>query len=324
MPVLESYSTDGVPSRSRVSYWNELLDSFGSPAALDPIDRRAFRATLHRDRFGCLDVIRTSASPASIEHTLAHVARTREPRFFIMTSLRGSLRLAALGRCIVLEEGDFALLSNMAPYRIWFEQTNHALILSMTSEVVHAHVPCAGGVCALRMDVDRGLNLTASAILQSLWAAVERRVPEDARLAVARSLLDVVGAAYATELGRDIEEPSIRDARRAQVKRHIEARLTDPALCPRSIAEALHLSPRYLRQLFELESETIPRYILRRRLEECAQRLRHRLWTNRSITEIAFGWGFVSAPHFTRVFKEHFGMTPTVYRRAQQAALQNA
>jgi len=34
----------------------------------------------------------------------------------------------------------------------------------------------------------------------------------------------------------------------------------------------------------------------------------------RSITEIAFSWGFNSSPHFSRLFKERYGISPRRYR----------
>jgi hypothetical protein len=74
------------------------------------------------------------------------------------------------------------------------------------------------------------------------------------------------------------------------------------------------MSPRYLRAIFATSNETVSAYILRRRLEECARELADPRARAGSITEIAFGWGFNSAPHFTRSFRERYGMSPRQYR----------
>ncbi len=55
-------------------------------------------------------------------------------------------------------------------------------------------------------------------------------------------------------------------------------------------------------------------YILRRRLEECARQLADPRWRGHSISDIAFGWGFNSAPHFSRSFRELYGTSPRDYR----------
>ncbi len=40
-------------------------------------------------------------------------------------------------------------------------------------------------------------------------------------------------------------------------------------------------------------------------------------WRGHSIAEIAFGWGFNSAPHFTRSFRDRYGLSPRHYRVRQ-------
>jgi AraC-like DNA-binding protein len=82
----------------------------------------------------------------------------------------------------------------------------------------------------------------------------------------------------------------------------------------------MKLSPRYLRMIFAASEEPILAYVMRRRLEECANQLADARWRGHSITEIAFGWGFNSAPHFTRSFRERFGVSPRQYRQRELAA----
>ena len=43
--------------------------------------------------------------------------------------------------------------------------------------------------------------------------------------------------------------------------------------------------------------------------------------TGRTITEIAFSWGFNNAAHFSRVFREHAGLPPSDFRHATQRQL---
>jgi AraC-like DNA-binding protein len=74
------------------------------------------------------------------------------------------------------------------------------------------------------------------------------------------------------------------------------------------------MTPGYLHRLFSSESETVSRYILRRRLEECSRALRDPVQSRKSVTMIAFEHGFSSLPHFCRVFRERFALTPTDFR----------
>jgi len=60
------------------------------------------------------------------------------------------------------------------------------------------------------------------------------------------------------------------------------------------------------------------RYVWMRRVERCADDLRDPGQAHRPITDICFSWGFNSTSHFSRLFKERFGVTPRGYRAASR------
>jgi AraC-like DNA-binding protein len=126
-----------------------------------------------------------------------------------------------------------------------------------------------------------------------------------------------VALAFSLEHGQLIASSSVVGGRYARARLYIEQNLGDPELGPPSIARALNVSARYLRMIFAREGECISSYVLRRRLEETARQLADPRWRGRSICEIAFNWGFNSAPHFSRSFREHYGMPPREYRARQ-------
>jgi AraC-like DNA-binding protein len=70
--------------------------------------------------------------------------------------------------------------------------------------------------------------------------------------------------------------------------------------------------------VFRGESDTLSRYIQRRRVEESARALADPMRRTLSITAIATAHGFKSQAHFSRVFRESYGVAPRDFR------LQNA
>ena len=64
--------------------------------------------------------------------------------------------------------------------------------------------------------------------------------------------------------------------------------------------------------------ESFSAYLLRRRLERCADLLRDAAWQGRSITDIAFRNGFNNATHFGHAFRLRYGMTPSEYRSGKR------
>ncbi len=71
--------------------------------------------------------------------------------------------------------------------------------------------------------------------------------------------------------------------------------------------------------IFAAHDDSVSAYLLRRRLEETARQIRDPKWRGHTITELAFGWGFNSAAHFARSFRERYGTAPRDYRRLQLA-----
>lgn len=75
------------------------------------------------------------------------------------------------------------------------------------------------------------------------------------------------------------------------------------------MAGALRISVRWPHLLFEPSSVSFAQYVLRRRLEECPAALANPIG-NRSVTDIALGWGFNSLVIFYRTFRQAYGATP--------------
>jgi AraC-like DNA-binding protein len=117
-----------------------------------------------------------------------------------------------------------------------------------------------------------------------------------------------------------IQDVATHDMRRGALVRRIRAfidsHLGDPELTPAAVAAAHHISLRYLHKLFEPEGHGVAGLIRQRRLERCRQDLLDPAQVDRPVAGIAARWGFSSAAHFSRVFREAYGLPPAAFRRA--------
>jgi AraC-like DNA-binding protein len=125
-------------------------------------------------------------------------------------------------------------------------------------------------------------------------------------------------ALYADEQATRVDpaDRAVNAARLVQVRRHIDQHLADPALTPASVAAAHRMSQRSLHLLFEPTGVSFARYVLRRRLQECHAMVASPAHAHRSVTDIAFAWGFNSLTTFYSAFQRQFGMAPGEVRRA--------
>jgi transcriptional regulator GlxA family with amidase domain len=119
-------------------------------------------------------------------------------------------------------------------------------------------------------------------------------------------------------LREQIETPQVighRNELLIRVKAYIEAKLADPELSVERIAHACNISVRGLHRLFaENPAGSVSRYLWQRRLIRCAEALRDPSQAHCSITEICLSYGFSSSSHFSRLFKDRFGVPPVRYR----------
>ncbi len=72
--------------------------------------------------------------------------------------------------------------------------------------------------------------------------------------------------------------------------------------------------------IFSDSGMTVSDYIWRARLQNCRQELEE-AQGRKTITDVAFSWGFSSSSHFSRVFRKYFGIVPSSILKAQHAAL---
>lgn len=133
---------------------------------------------------------------------------------------------------------------------------------------------------------------------------------------------DVAADAIARMVSASVEEAAQSHTApvqsvRAQIIDFIEAHITNEDLAVGTIALAFGYSTRQIHRMFQDEAGmTVSEYIWKARLAHVLQDLRSALSRDKTITEIAFTWGFSNSAHFSRAFKEAYGMTPSQCRSA--------
>jgi len=319
MANIESFSTLGMDPRRKLAFWNDRACESFSPLVSDPVDLRTFNGSIARLSLGEITLAEVYSEPQIVRHSRSHVARTRNSMFFLHLMLEGSSINRQDGREAHLACGDFTLCDSTRQYDIVLPTANRMLVVGIPDAKLRRHIACPESLVAVPMSASHGVSGLLSRFLRNYWVECTQELDQTAAGRVTTALLDLLGAAYAEVPRGNAERSSLATAHRIRIVNFIEAHLHDPDLTPTRVAEACRMTPRYLHHLFSDEDETVARYILRRRLEASAQALVSSTQRGRTVTAIAFDYGFNSPTHFGRVFRSKFDMTPREYQRAQRA-----
>jgi AraC-like DNA-binding protein len=237
----------------------------------------------------------------------------------ILRQLSGRLTMEQAGRDIVLDPGSFMLLDPRIPHSGDLLQSSSVLVLKVPRHLMESRLGRTSRPVSVAIAPVQGEAALTSALLAMLPDTVSGLSKGAAEDLVREQTLDLV----ALSVGRVARQGTTRiSSARAVVliKVHaaIEARLADPALDAHAVARAAGVSLRYANAALADEGTSIGRLIQTRRLVRCRRALADPAQDHRTVSEIAYGWGFSDMTHFGRRFKAAFGLLPSEYRKAAQ------
>lgn len=308
MSEMTVWSTDSVPQRGAFDAWSHKMPELHLPWALSCPHREQFSASV---RYRRLDDITLAEFRGGQYRGNRSAGRSSEDQRMIgvLLNLSGRLVCRYAGDDLVLEADQILVWDSELADGFEGVEPHHELSVMLP----RARVPEALGAVAAQnsavTSVKPGSGLVAVAAAQLKAISRELDALSDAGLQIAcQAFFDTLDAALATPGDRAIA--SARAGLLGQVRRFIEDNLDDPALSASSIARAHAISVRTLHLLFADTGTTVSRSIRQRRLDVCYREL-SRARPGKTVTDVASRWGFVDSAHFSRLFKQAYGVTPS-------------
>jgi AraC family transcriptional regulator, positive regulator of tynA and feaB len=313
------FSTDGLHVRDRFDYWHHVACRQFVMHDSRPKCREAFHATLAAAPLGNSELLQFHNADMDVWRTRKQTEHLAATDFFLCLQRRGALTLEQNGSTVTLRPGEMALIDPARPYSGNYSSQSDTLIFKSARAAMEARVGKAWSVAIRYLEPSTGVTSLLGSYLAGLPAQIDQVSAESASM-LENHLLDLTAASVTDSMERTPKISSTRSLALLKLRTVVDSHLSDPTLTPDAIAGAAGLSIRYANALLADEGLSIMRLVLDRRLERCRAALSDPNQSHRTISEIAYGWGFSDMTHFSRRFKAAYGTAPSDYRQDRAQA----
>jgi len=269
-------------------------------------------------RLGRLSVLTLTATPLTLRRTVRLARTDPEPSILVELQLAGRRSVVQGHERTVLNPGDLVLLDSSQPYL--------TTSLDGTSQL-SVRIPRADlALPDQALARVAGVGLRPQNPVANLAASYLTRLVGDHRLAAEADLdvfeaptTELVRAVVATQLGDGVPAIEVpENTLTLRIMEFAQQHLTDPDLTATKIARANNISVRHLYTTLSRSGVVLGEWIRVRRLEGSRRELARSTATGKTISAIGRAWGFGDATHFSRTFRETFGMSPREWRALHQ------
>ena len=306
-------STDDVKLSDRREYWKTQSSSVFGGLEIEMQQHETFRASFEHTMLADVVFARLASEiPHRAIRTAALAAQ--DDRAFVKMALvrKGLSVLEQGGRRTTLRAGEWSVYDTSRPYTMSIPYRVDMLLLLIPREKFPTRSFDLQELTARRFSGRRGIGK----LMWSLIPTTFDQIPE-MRRGSSHDLAEIVAQMTRVALLELSDKPASLDSKEAlreRVKLYIASHLGDPDLSITKLASATGCTKRYLHMVFQSERTSISDYILGLRLERAREDLLRMESSHRSITDIAYSWGFNNSNHFSRCFKEAFGASPRELR----------
>jgi AraC-like DNA-binding protein len=308
--TIRSLSTSGLAPRKQIQRWSDALTDLCGRFDVDPLEGASFEGRIHYTMVSKLKLCQIEVSQHRIGHTLTRSRSTEHPYIKILFQTYGVSYFEQDGRHIEIGPGDCLAYDVSVPHTIVSPALTRHEVVIVPKEVLQERGFRIEKMVACKLSARSGTGRIAHDVAHAAFDEANSLSPNSA-VGVADSLIDLLLLPL-READRTLDRAG-PEAIYIRAQEFIREHLRDPDLCIDQISAALGCTKRYLHMVFSDRGMTVSDYIWRARLQHCRQELETQC--GKTITDVAFSWGFSSSSHFSRVFRKYFGVVPSAVHK---------
>lgn len=305
------FSTSAAPTPERFDCFYEAVARSYVKSELSTEDRKNFSAELALRPVGNLNL-------SVIDHgaLLAHAYLTSSSPdvVFVQFVLAGTSCATQDDQDTLVNPGYVSVVDPSRHYVMRTPVPTKHMVLQIPRDELRGRLGDFDRLSGRAYSVSSAEGAITLAFLRNLFAAPAELDPTQ-EAGLARQAVDLTALMLSDGSLSTVKRLSSASSfSRLRLHHAIETSLQDRIVACEDIAGMAGISARYANVLLSQEGTSLERLILKERLQKCSRVLADPSEASQSIGEIASRWGFSSASHFARAFKEAFGMSARDYR----------
>jgi AraC-like DNA-binding protein len=317
-------ATEKIAPSNASSAWRDAVCDTFVRLECDLEKRSPFHGLLEAGAVGDLHVARVKSSPQVVNRTRELAEQASDAFVLLSIQTRGKTLIQQGKNETLLTPGCIAFYDTARPYTLSLPNDFDQIVLHLPRDLVeksapggldhmaeklNASNPFAQAILALAPQLLR-IATAAPTVLAQRTAAAAVELIALALASLANGKDAVLGGSRDSAGNKSASAESILWRTRDAISEHID----DTNLTPALLAAQVKVSLRRLQEVFQAQGTTPSDCIWAMRLEYARNLLATQQNQKDSITTLAYRAGFSDTAHFSRRFKQQFGMSPREYR----------
>jgi AraC-like DNA-binding protein len=270
---------------------------------------------------GSLGVLSILSTGATVRRTQKLVKDDKEAVMFLGLQISGTSVVIQDGRQAFLHAGEFVLYDTTSPYTLLFDGGIDKHFL----RIPRAELALPDAVIRAATAVTFGAGHPVAGLAATYLAhLLENHELREGRFAesVAQPTVELIRAVISIRTSdAGISAEPLYTSLPVRIMEYLREHLADADLSADTIARAHNISVRHLYATLAKSDISLGDWIRAHRLEECRRALGRPASHGTTITALAAQWGFADGAHFSRLFKEAYGLSPREWRTLKGSGL---
>ncbi|MCJ2037348.1 helix-turn-helix domain-containing protein [Methylobacterium sp. J-068] len=310
------FSTEDMSAQDAFRRWREICEDRLVPMSQNCVGDRPFHASIDGTVIGGLAFTKFALSDLDTSTTSQSIRHRNNKTDFLYLSmmLAGNVNASQNDRSTTDATGDLSIRDTNTPWTIEHRGRSELLTVEIPRARLESVLGSARHFAGLTMSGRGPVTILARSFLCDLLRMGDQLTPQAAERMTSIGV-DLVVASLAERMAKDAPKPLRGVLIVQRAKAYVAANLGDHDLDPSRIASAMGVSLRHLQTLFREDGHHIGAWIWQQRLEKAARHLSDPGCLHKPLNEVAFRCGFGDPAHFSRRFRDRFGMSPRDYRQ---------